>query len=159
MLLASGESVLRSAYAVFEASDGSSPRRNAGVLYLTNHRLLFESAVSRGLVRDFLGGRESRLVLEAALGDLRNLSIRRGRIGGPRLVVELHQTRPAFDLLEPEEWMAAIAQARRDLPAPGARGPTTPQLIERQVVKVRCRYCGTLGGEADMRCPSCGGPL
>jgi len=159
MLLHSGESVLRSAYAVLEPSDGGSPRRSAGVLYLTNRRLLFESSVSRGVVLDLVGGRETRLVLDTGLADLRNLSIRRGRIGGARLVVELFHHRPAFDVLDPESWVASIAQARRDLPSAPSPGSGATYLIERQVVKVRCRYCGTLGNEGDPRCPSCGGPL
>ena len=87
------------------------------------------------------------------------MSLRRGRLRGPRLVVDLFHDQPAFDVLDPDSWMTSIAQARRDAPAPG--GPPAPayHLIERQVVKVRCRYCGTLGNEGDPRCPFCGAPM
>jgi hypothetical protein len=159
MLLLPGESVLRSAYAVLEADPTVAPGRGAGVLYLTNRRLVFESRVSRGLVRDLVGGRETRLVLDARLLDLRNISIRQGRIGPARLVVELPHGRPAFDVLDPEGWIAAISQARREHPPPSAEAHLAPQVIERQVVKVRCRFCGTLGNEVDGRCPWCGAPL
>ena len=157
MLLHAGESVLRSAYAVLETSHGDPPHRGPGVLYLTNRRLVFESPVSRGLVADLIGGRDSRLVLDVPLSDLRNISLREGRLRGVRLVVDLLHERPAFDVLEPDVWVAAIAQARRDLPVPGAS--VSPHVIERQVVKVRCRYCGTLGNEGEPRCPYCGAPL
>jgi len=159
MLLHAGESTLRSAYAVLESAHGDPPHRGPGVLYLTNRRLVFESPVSRGMVRDLVGGRDSRLVLDVPLGELRNVSVRRGRIRGTRFVVDLLHDRPAFDVLDPDAWVAAVAQARRELPAPGGAGAPAVHLIERQVVKVRCRYCGTLGNEGEPRCPFCGASL
>ncbi|HTP54089.1 MAG TPA: hypothetical protein VML94_03865 [Thermoplasmata archaeon] len=159
MLLHAGESTLRSAYAVLESAHGNPPHRGPGVLYLTNRRIVFESPVSRGVVRDLIGGRDSRLVLDVPLTEVRNVSVRRGRIRGTRLVVELLHDRPAFDVLDPEAWVAAVAQARRDLPPPAAPGAPSVHLIERQVVKIRCRYCGTLGNEGEPRCPFCGASL
>ena len=88
-----------------------------------------------------------------------NVSVRRGRIRGPRLVVDLAHLRPAFDLLEPDVWAAAIAQARRELPAAAAPGTAPATIVEREVVKIRCRYCGTLGSEGEARCPYCGASL
>jgi hypothetical protein len=120
---------------------------------------VFESPVSRGVVRDLIGGRDSRLVLDLPLTDLRNVSIRRGRLNGVRLVLELPHDRPAFDVLDPEAWATSIAQARRELPAPGVPATPSVHLVERQVVKIRCRYCGTLGNEGDPRCPFCGASL
>ena len=45
-------------------------------------------------------------------------------------------------------------------PAP-ARVQAAPQThtIEREVVKVRCRYCGNLGDERDGKCSRCGAAL
>jgi hypothetical protein len=159
MLLHPGEWIHRSAYAVIEPSGGSPVRRGPGVLYLTNRRLVFEAPVSRGVVRDLVGGRDTRLVIDTALSDLRNLSIRRGRIGGPRLVVDILHHQPAFDVLDPEAWVASIAQARRELPAPAMPGTPPAHVIERQIVKIRCRYCGALGNEGDAGCSRCGAPL
>jgi Zn finger protein HypA/HybF involved in hydrogenase expression len=156
MLLHSGESRLRSAYAVME---GDSPEhaQGPGVLYLTTHRLVFESSHPRGAMRRLVQGAESRTVLDAALALVRNVEVRRPRIGRERLVVELNVGRPAFDVLDPDAWAAAIAVAKRN--APGPTGAWSTHLIERQVVKIRCRYCGTLGNEVDGRCPTCGAPL
>ncbi|MGP8109492.1 MAG: hypothetical protein ACLQD9_02105 [Thermoplasmata archaeon] len=159
MLLQTGESVLRSAYAVLDAPRDAAGGRGPGVLYLTNRRLVFESHVSRGIVRDFVGGKEARIRLDVGLHELRNVSVRKGRLGRARLVLELVDGRPTFDVLEPESWASAIAEARRELP-PFPRGSEgVVQTIEREVVKIRCRYCGQLGNEVNGRCPTCGAPL
>jgi hypothetical protein len=156
MLLHSGESRLRSAYAVLE---GDSPEhaRGPGVLYLTTQRLVFETSHPKGPMRRLVERNESRTVLDASLAMVRNVEVRRPRIGRERLVVELTVGRPAFDVLDPDAWAAAIALAKRSAPAPGLPFPT--HVIERQVVKIRCRYCGSLGNEVDGRCPTCGAPL
>ena len=157
MLLLSGEHLLRSAYAVLGADQRPDGVRGPGVLYLTNYRLVFEAPSSNGLVRDILRGRETRRILESSLHVIADASVRRTRLRGRSwLVVDLATSRPEFDVLDPEAWVAAIAQAKRGLPPPGAGAPT---VIERQVVKVRCRYCGNLGDEINGRCSFCGAGL
>jgi hypothetical protein len=154
MLLGHGEVPLRSAYAVAAPEGPSSARpKGPGVLYLTNHRLVFEAPVGRR------ASGETDTQFEVALHDLTNVSVRRPRVGAPRLVLETSQGRPSFDVLDPDAWTASIAQARRALPPPPGAGETSVHVIERQVVKVRCRYCSALGNELDGRCPSCGAPL
>ncbi|HLM91238.1 MAG TPA: hypothetical protein VK424_04200 [Thermoplasmata archaeon] len=161
MLLGPGEGVLRSEYAVL--LDGHGPGiegRSAGVLYLTNHRCLFETNVSRGVVHTLVRGRDTVVLLEGHLPGLRNVTVKRPRLGKPRLVIETSHARAAFDVLDPDAWFQAIAGARQALPSPYA--PPTPSVthtIERQVVKVRCRFCGILGNEVDGRCSACGAPL
>ncbi len=156
MLLHAGEQMLRSAYAVIEEPHRPSDVRGPGVLYLTNQRLVFEAPTTAGLVRDLLRGHDNRTVFSGSLLDIRNVSVRRGRIGKTWLVVEMARERPAFDVLDPDGWIRAIALAKRALPVPGSGAPT---IVEREVVRVRCRYCGRLGNEVDGRCPSCGAPL
>lgn len=163
MLLGPGESVLRSEYAVL--LDGHGPgilRRTAGVLYLTNHRCVFETAASRGVVQDLVRGRDATIVLDAPLASLRNLNVQRPRLGKPRLLIDTGHARATFDLLDPDEWYRATVQARQALPSPFVPPPPsthTTHLVERQVVKVRCRFCGSLGDEVDRRCSTCGAPL
>ena len=152
MLLHSGEHVVRSAYAVIEAEHRPDGVRGPGVLYLTNYRVVFEAPSSQGLGR----ARETREVFSSGLHELTDVTVRRGRLGKPRLVVQAGPLRPAFDVLDPDAWAGLIAQSRRNFPPPGS----VPSLvIERQVVKVRCRYCGSLGNEVDGRCPYCGAAL
>ena len=158
MLLGHGEVLLRSAYAVADPGEPSLERpKGPGVLYVTNQRLVFEArAPRRGLARRSRDGPETQL--EVPLDQVRNVSVRRARVGRPRLSLELPHGRPTFDVLEPDGWAGAIAQAKRAYPPPSAAWRTV-HTIERQVVKVRCRFCGTLGNEVDGRCPSCGAPL
>ncbi|HTZ61622.1 MAG TPA: hypothetical protein VMC82_03140 [Thermoplasmata archaeon] len=158
MLVHPGESKLRSAYAVIE-NYGPESYQGPGVLYLTTHRLAFETNVSPGLVQGLVRGKETVTVLEVPLGHLRNASVRKGRLGRTRLQLELTAGRPAFDVLDPDAWVAAIALAKRSMPPTPGAGPTVVHTIERQVVKVRCRYCGSLGNEVDGRCPTCGAAL
>jgi len=159
MLLGHGESVLRSAYAVASRGDGSDgPPNGAGVLYVTTLRIVFEASVARRRIgRRSLA--ETVTQLDVSLHELKNVAVRRGRIGRPRLVLELAHGRPSFDVLEPEAWTGTIAQAKRALPPSGAAAWGSTHTIERQVVKVRCRFCGALGNEVDGRWPSCGAPL
>jgi hypothetical protein len=156
MLLAPGEQRIRSAYAVIDGDHRPDGVQAAGVLYLTNHRIAFEAPSTRGVVRDFLHGRDTRLVVDHPLAEILNASVRQGRIGRPWLVVQLRHGHPAFDVLDPESWVHAIGVAKSAFVAP-AESPAT--VVERQVVKVRCRYCGSLAREADGRCPYCGAGL
>ena len=161
MLLGPGEGVLRSEYAVLLEGQGPGIEgRSTGVLYLTNHRCLFETNVSRGVVRTLVHGRDALILLEAPLPTLKNVTVKRPRLGKPRIVIETPQARASFDVLDPEAWFHAVAEARRALPSPYApAAPTVTHTIERQVVKVRCRFCGALGNEVDGRCTGCGAPL
>ncbi len=158
MLLHPGESKLRSSYAVLEGY-GPSAYQGPGVLYLTTHRLLFESTVSAGFVQGLVRGKETVTVLEAPLTHVRNAVVRKGRLGRPRLQLELIAGRPSFDVLDPEAWTSAIATAKHAMPSAPSGAPVASYTIERQVVKVRCRYCGSLGNEVDGRCPTCGAAL
>jgi len=155
MLLLPGERMVRSAYAVIAADHRPEGVRGPGVLYLTSQRLVFEAPASRGVVRDLLGGRDSRLVFDRPLHDVVNANVRRPRVGRATLAVQVPNGHPAFDVLDPEAWVAAIAQAKRTfVPLGGAH-----LVVERQVVKIRCRYCGNLANEVDGRCPYCGAAL
>jgi hypothetical protein len=154
MLLQRDEAVLRSEYAVVVEGQGHRlETRQAGVLYLTTHRCVFEIHRSRGVLR----GRDPVIVLDAPLVGLTNVSVRRPTLGKPRLVLEIGNLRGAFDVMDPDDWFRAIATARQSVPAPGS--PAVVHTIERQVVKVRCRFCGTLSDEREGRCAVCGAPL
>jgi hypothetical protein len=160
MLLGGGEEILRSEYAVLLEGQGSGTiPRHVGVLYLTNHRCVYETNPSRGVVRDLVRGREPVTLFEVSLTHVHNVSVLRPRLGRPRLHLEIPRSRLTFDVLDPEAWLGAFTDARRALPSPHAPPPVATHTIERQVVKVRCRFCGVLANEVDGRCPSCGAPL
>jgi len=160
MLLEPGEEILRSEYAVLlEGVSSAAMPRSAGVLYLSNHRCVFEVQPSAGVVRNLTRGRPTVTLLDAPLGLLRNVTVLRPRLGRPRLHLEVPRARLTFDVLEPDSWLGAISEARRALPSPHAPPAVATHTIERQVVKVRCRFCRVLGDEVDGRCSSCGAPL
>lgn len=159
MLLRGQETIVRSAYAVLEARAGPGGRRRPGVLYLTSERLVFEAPASRGRVRDLVDGREVEIIVDEPLARLRNASVRSGRLARPRLVVDRGEHRAVFDVLEPEAWTSAIADAHRRATASSDRGGAASPTLTRPVVKVRCRYCGGLGEEGRNTCPSCGAPF
>lgn len=160
MLLGGGEQILRSEYAVLLEGEGTSvlPRSN-GVLYLTNHRCVYETHPSRGVVRNLVRGREPVTVLDALLVQIRNVTVLRPRLGRVRLHLEVARARLTFDVLDPDAWRRAIGDARQALPSAHGPAAVATHTIERQVVKVRCRFCGTLANEVDGRCPACGAPL
>ncbi|MGA8275460.1 MAG: hypothetical protein WB789_08740 [Thermoplasmata archaeon] len=160
MLLGGGEDILRSEYAVLLEGQGPGTiPRSVGVLYLTNHRCVYETNPSRGMVRNLVRGREPVTILDAPLTQVHNVSVIRPRLGRARLHLEVHRARLTFDVLDPEVWRLAIADARRALPSAHLPSVVATHLIEREVVKVRCRFCGVLANEVDGRCPSCGAPL
>lgn len=159
MLLGPQEQVVRSAYAVLDKGSHDPERRRAGVLYLTTERIVFEAPRSRGVVRDLVGGPDVDLLIDVPLEAVRNVTVRKGRWARPRLVLDVKGPRAALDVLEPEAWASAIADAHRRVGMLSGAGPSESAAVGAPVVKVRCRYCGGLVGEDDRRCPSCGGPL
>jgi hypothetical protein len=154
VLLGPDERLLTSAYAVLE--DGVTPEAalGPGVLYLTNRRLVFES----GTAGRFRRRRPRATLVDARLEEVRNVDVERSRLRAPRLLVELLHGKPRFELHDPGAWATEIAQAKRSVPPSGAT-VVERTTIERQVVKVRCRFCSALANEVDGRCPSCGAPL
>lgn len=160
MLLGAGEDILRREYAVLLEGQGTGViPRSTGVLYLTNHRCVYETHPSRGVVRNLVRGREPVTLLDAPLLEVHNITVIRPRLGRARLHLEVPRARLTFDVGDPDAWHRAIAGARRDLPFVPPQSAVAVHTIERQVVKVRCRFCGILANEADGRCPSCGAPL
>jgi len=159
MLLGAHETVVRSAYAVLESPAHGGRRRRPGVLYLTTERLVFEAPSSGGIVRAFVAGRETDILVDEPLAGLRNVSVRKGRWARPRLVVDRVELRLTFDVLEPDEWTVAVAEARHRAQLLHETSHHVPAPPGRAVVKVRCRYCGGLGDETSDRCPSCGAPF
>ncbi|MCI4365008.1 MAG: hypothetical protein L3K10_02955 [Thermoplasmata archaeon] len=160
MLLQAGENVLRSEYAVLLEGEGPGIiTRSAGVLYLTNHRCVYETNPSRGMVRNLVRGRETVTIVDAPLSFVQNVTVVRPKLGRVRLHLEVPRARVTFDVLDPEAWFRAISDARRAAPTGHGSPVVATHTIERQVIKVRCRFCGSLGNEVDGRCPSCGAPL
>lgn len=157
-----GEVILRQAPA---QSDGGVH----AALSLTSERVLFSrtTEVRRGFHKEA----HTVTISEVELSRLDGASVAKRLLSTPMLVVMSGGKRLQFKLASPEGWAAAIESARvASVQGRGSTGspvvvnvqapvsvPT--RTIERQVVKVRCRYCGSLGDEISGKCASCGARL
>ncbi len=85
-----------------------------------------------------------------------DVELSRFLVGDPAAVArEVDAARPAGRA----EWAARRVRVAHDLPRLGRPQPPpgTPIYV-REVVKVRCSFCGNLMDEAVAACPSCGAP-
>ena len=151
MLLLQGESEIRHEHAVPYRRGEATGR---GSVYLTNYRLVLESTPGR-----VLGTGAPATLLDVSLREVRNISV--GRVlRKPRYVaVEAGSEVLRLDVVDPAAWVQAVAGARAGVPHPHAPPPAPTHTVERHLVKIRCRHCGTLSDERNDRCPSCGAAL
>lgn len=131
---------------------------NRGTLYLTDRRLIFEW--SEGVV--------SKKHFQAGIGlsDIQSVNANHPRFGGGEIVIRAANSRNGFHAdaislrlaMTPELWMSKINNLLTKVSQQSTVQPTF--VLEREVVRVPCRYCGTLVDAFRMsKCPSCGGPL
>jgi hypothetical protein len=181
VLLNPGESVVRQANVVRQNPQGN----RAGLLTLTNRRLVFEAQIPQGPG----GGPVVRTTIDAPLFRLRNATTAKPMLGRARLEVELPQQVGVFEVDDADAWVAAITQARAAAPPPppGAMGPMGrgpgpmgrgpgpmgrgpgpmgrgPGPMGRgppaaPAVMLRCRYCGLLNQPTESKCTGCGAPI
>jgi len=128
-----------------------------GTLYLTDRRLIFEWG--EGLVA------KKFQQLSVALSDIQAVNAVHSTLRGREIVVTARDTSNGFHTnritlaiaMTPEVWMGKINNLLN------SRIPQTPQpsvVIQREVVKTPCRYCGTLLDAFRVnKCPNCGAPL
>jgi len=62
---------------------------------------------------------------------------------------------------KPESWQHMALKALREMPPPPPEEEQAPMMIKekviKEIVKIRCRYCGSLYLETLDKCPHCGG--
>jgi hypothetical protein len=125
-----------------------------GTVYLTSHRLVLESPQ-----RVLLLSGHTETVFDLPLRDVGNVSVgvvlRRPRY----IVLEFPTGKLRLDVVDPAAWREALSRAKSSAAAPHAPVVHTTHTVERHVVKIRCRHCGTLSDERDSKCPSCGAAL
>ena len=128
-----------------------------GTLYLTNKRLLFDYN-QRGII--FKGNYTS---LDLPLERISNLSV----VGyGPfkKLSINLVRDNQSFGVLrhefkinEPEKWMTEIEVARRSKKDSFLTIQKEIKETTREIIKIKCEYCGMLVENHLARCPNCNG--
>jgi hypothetical protein len=123
-------------------------------VHLTSLRLVLERPGRGGL----LTGGVASTVLDLPLRDVSNASVgtvlRRARY----VSLETRAGTLRLDVVDPPKWFAAFAGARAGIRHPAAPSAVS-HTVERHIVKIRCRHCGTLSDERHDTCPSCGAAL
>ncbi|MCI4320835.1 MAG: hypothetical protein L3K18_04210 [Thermoplasmata archaeon] len=151
MLLEAGETEVRHEHVVPYRFGETTGR---GSVYLTNRRLVIESTPSR-----LLPSGAPATVADLPLRTLTNATVgsvlRRPRY----LAVEAGNDRFRLDVVHPADWVRALKDAKATAPSAHSSAPAATHTIERHIVKIRCRHCGTLSDERHGRCASCGAAL
>jgi len=131
-----------------------------GVLYLTNKRILFE--YEKGLVT-----KSTYVSLDIPLSAVESVAVERPRFGLAALVTNLIITTKrgtvgfgmnrikVSDLAAPDIWATKIDDAISGEVA----APEPNVVVEEEIVKVPCKFCGALVDPVrDKACPNCGAP-
>jgi len=153
MLLTEGESeVLREHVVPYRWGE----RSGRATVHLTNVRIVLEQP-PRGRL---LSSGVASTVLDLPLRNVSNASVgtvlRRARY----VSLETNVGDVRLDVVDPPKFLAAFTAVRAGVRHPASPAPAPATLtIERHIVKVRCRHCGTLSDERHTRCESCGAPL
>lgn len=159
MILHRGEQVLTQGPATSLTHDKAS-----GTLYLTSHRLVFETT-RPGILRPG----STATVLDLPLDLVSDAHVDRPRLrvrflDSSRLRFETHRGGVDFVVDHPEVWRQYFAQVKRERDPPfhpsGAPALSVqvhvPAAPPAPAVHLRCPYCRTVYDERKGRCPSCG---
>jgi len=134
-----------------------------GILYLTDRRLIFEW--SEGLVS------KRYLQLGLALSDIQAVNATHAAFRGSALVITAKDANNGFRAnqitlelaMAPELWVTKINNLLvRAMPPVAQSSPVaqTTVIVEKEVVRTPCRYCGCLvDAFRSDKCPNCGAPL
>ena len=159
-LLSNGEEIIRQAPVV-----SSSGRR--GTLFLTNARVVFEGTQATGIVSSRLRASDVITLFSVRLAELGGVHVVKPLVGAATLKLEMPSvnTRAVFKIEDAAGWSEEIRRAHASVmaapPPAAAVGAihTETRTVEREVVRVRCRYCGNLGDEREGQCARCGAAL
>jgi hypothetical protein len=149
-----------------------------GTLILTNKRLVLEKVT----IEKHLIGKTKKneiIVFVTPLTEIMKADVITKRFGKPVSFKITHSgTNSIFTVSDPNVWLNQILKAKSEVGMihPSVQQPgqglgvninlsSSPQgipqaapaqTIERQVIKIRCRYCGGLYDEVETKCPNCG---
>lgn len=147
-----------------------------GTLVLTNERLVLESAINAKKKHSHKTVTEEVSLVSIPVDRIIDAKNNKKKFLKPSSLEVLYQeTSVSFLVEEPQSWVNHILQTRNEATEPYAgktenhgvtvnvgnqtSAPIQKETIEKQVVKVRCRYCGSLVDELEGNCPQCGARL
>ncbi|MCL4446878.1 MAG: hypothetical protein M1556_02865 [Candidatus Thermoplasmatota archaeon] len=117
------------------------------------------------------------LLVDVSLGHIHDIIVDKNLLTKSHIVkVVTQQGTYSLKVHDPYHWQERITAARKEISGSpnnsmsqptiiinagpqGAQQAIQKETIERQVIKIRCRYCGTLVDEVIGTCPSCGAKL
>jgi hypothetical protein len=117
-------------------------------------RIVFEMQQSKG----FLAAPQIVTIVNSPLENVVDASVGKTLMGQLVLHVQSRTGQGEFRVADPARWQREIAALMASMPR-GGPPPLLQHTIERQVVKVRCRHCGSLNVETDRVCATCRAPL
>lgn len=126
-----------------------------GTVYLTDRRILFE--YGEGTIH------KKFHQLGVSLRDVTTVNAKHARLGGQELLITTRNTNNGFGTTQiafrvaviPEQWMVKINNLL--IPISSKLSPTI--VVEKEIVKVPCKYCGTLVDVfRNNMCSQCGAP-
>jgi len=148
------------------------PKISIDSVLITNQRIILRHPHAMGLKKDYT---------DYNYQDVANVVMSKGfarstlkldlRFGGEPLALENipnSEAETAYGLIRENlsRYQAPFSQGMMGAPVyqqgppaqtPSTAGPTT--MVEREVVKIKCRYCGALNDETAKACVSCGASL
>lgn len=103
-----------------------------------------------------------------SLADIRAVNTAHHRLGGRELIVSTKDANNGFGTntisvaiaMSPEIWMGKINALLSGISFSPAQSVPPNVILEREVVRTPCRYCGTLvDAFRSNKCPSCGAAI
>jgi hypothetical protein len=143
------------------------PKISIDSVVITNERIILRHPHAMGLKKDFT---------DYGYKDIANVVIDKGvmrstvkltlRFGGDPLVLgdlPNKDAQAAYGIIRENvtKYQTPVAQGGSLPPAqfPQVQSTSATEVVEKEVVKIRCRYCGTLNDETSRVCSSCGANL
>ena len=136
------------------------PKINVDSVLLTNERIILRHPHALGLKKDYT---------DFSYTDIANVLLEKGilrstvkcvlRFGGDSLALQdlpNSDAERAYGIIR-ENLVRFSNPAHISPPGEAMSGAGAPQVITREVVKVRCKYCNQLMDESATQCPFCGG--
>jgi len=135
------------------------PKISVDSVVVTNERVILRHPHAMGLKKDYTDY-NYRDIANAELdkGMMRSTVKLVLRFGGEPLVLgdlPNKDAQAAYGLVRENLVRSQVPMAQNVAPPP----PMPAEVVEKEVVKVRCRYCGTLNDESSRVCSSCGATL
>jgi RNA polymerase subunit RPABC4/transcription elongation factor Spt4 len=137
----------------------------SGPLILTNKRLIMERIEIEKSKIPIVGKKRTKesIFLVVPLTEISDVETVKKHMRIPSHIRVIHSGKSTqFTVEDPIMWANLILTNKSGVNnnnhKPSVQSEIRTHLIERQIVKVKCRYCGALYDEVKTKCPNCGAP-